>query len=151
MLYKKRLQDRLDSESIGDNMNYGISVINAKIRGKGRPRFARGRTYTPKETHDYEKLVAENYKGLKYEGAVSVDIKAVYPIPKSYTKKRAQSILEGNEEPVKKPDIDNIAKIILDGLNGVAYDDDTQVVDLKVRKLYSPDVEKVVVTVRGIG
>ena len=35
-----------------------------------------------------------------------------------------------------KPDCDNIAKIVLDALNGLAYDDDSQVTELEVHKFY---------------
>ena len=36
----------------------------------------------------------------------------------------------------KKPDADNIAKSVLDALNGFAYNDDNQIVCLTVQKLY---------------
>ena len=39
----------------------------------------------------------------------------------------------------KKPDADNIAKIILDALNGIAFSDDRNITDLKVRKEYTED------------
>jgi Holliday junction resolvase RusA-like endonuclease len=45
--------------------------------------------------------------------------------------------LSGLEKPCKKPDIDNIAKTFLDGMNGVIFKDDTQVIDLHVKKVYS--------------
>ena len=45
--------------------------------------------------------------------------------------------------PTKKPDLDNIAKAILDSLNGIAYKDDSQIVSLLISKKYSdrPRVE----------
>lgn len=39
--------------------------------------------------------------------------------------------------PTKKPDIDNVIKVIADALNGVAYDDDKQIIDVSARKVYS--------------
>ncbi|MGU8281019.1 RusA family crossover junction endodeoxyribonuclease [Clostridium perfringens] len=68
---------------------------------------------------------------------------AYYKIPKSYTKKRVQVIREGLEKPTKKPDADNIAKIILDSLNGVAYKDDSQIVDIRIIKKYTEDDERI--------
>jgi Holliday junction resolvase RusA-like endonuclease len=59
------------------------------------------------------------------------------PIPQSYPKKRREACLRGAEKPCKKPDIDNIAKTYLDAMNGVIFVDDTQVIDLHVKKLYS--------------
>jgi Holliday junction resolvase RusA-like endonuclease len=65
-----------------------------------------------------------------------VVINAYYSIPKSTSKKDRELIKQGLKKPTKKPDIDNIAKIILDSLNGIAYKDDTQVVSLTVHKIY---------------
>lgn len=55
-------------------------------------------------------------------------------IPKYYSKKRVQAIREGLEKPTKKPDVDNIAKIVLDSLNKIAFNDDAQIVGLIVLK-----------------
>ncbi|HAT4231235.1 TPA: RusA family crossover junction endodeoxyribonuclease [Clostridium perfringens] len=121
-------------------------VVTGKIRGKARPRICRGHAFTPKDTVQYEKLVRECYKeqdGRYIEGSIKVLIIAYYKIPKSYSKKRVQAIRDGLEKPTKKPDADNIAKIILDSLNGIAYKDDSQIVDLSVIKRYTEDDERV--------
>lgn len=68
-----------------------------------------------------------------------MEITAFFDIPKSFSKKRIEEALEGCISPLKKPDADNIAKIICDALNGVAYKDDTQVVELRVRKIYAAE------------
>lgn len=129
--------------------------------GKGRPRVTRYGTYTPTKTTHFEDqiryLTTKNLKEVAVPKKMpcSLEITAYFPIPKSYTKKRRQACLSGAEMPTKKPDIDNIAKAILDGLNpktkrnkatrkmdmlahGV-YDDDTQVVDLTIRKRYAEE------------
>ncbi|MGH7921890.1 MAG: RusA family crossover junction endodeoxyribonuclease, partial [Candidatus Dormibacteraceae bacterium] len=54
------------------------------------------------------------------------------PLPKALPKSRRQ-----RAPPTKRPDIDNYAKNVLEGLDGVAYRDDAQIVDLRVRKRYS--------------
>jgi Holliday junction resolvase RusA-like endonuclease len=59
------------------------------------------------------------------------------PIPVSYSKKRTQACLDRFEKYTKKPDIDNLAKTIMDALNGICYDDDSQIVRLIVDKVYS--------------
>lgn len=121
-------------------------VVTGKIRGKARPRVCRGHAFNPKDTVEYEKLVRECYKqqdGRYLEGPIKALIIAYYKIPKSYSKKRIQDIREGLEQPVKKPDADNIAKIILDSLNGVAYKDDSQIIELRVIKRYTEDNERV--------
>lgn len=121
-------------------------VVEGKIRGKQRPRVVRGHAFTPRETKDYENLVKMNYinqAGKYFLGPVRARIEAYYKIPKSYPKKRVQAIREGKEEPVKKPDSDNIAKIILDSLNSTAYKDDAQVIELTVIKRYTEEKERI--------
>ena len=113
-------------------------------KGKERPRAAklRDRTivYTPKKTKDYEREIATAYRtqcrGI-FSGAVAIEIHAYYEIPKSASRKRGLDMVSDRERPTKKPDVDNIAKAVCDALNGVAYKDDSQVVDLTVRKYYS--------------
>lgn len=122
-------------------------IVKGKIRGKQRPRMARGgHVYTPSQTVTYEKQIRECYKdqcGELLEGEIKANIVAYYKVPKSYTKKR-QKIIENNlEYPMKKPDSDNIAKIVLDSLNGIAYNDDAQVVELHMFKKYTFDEERI--------
>lgn len=117
-------------------------------QGKARPRFVRktGRTYTPDKTVAYEELVRQRYTqaaGMFPEGAqISAGIVAIFPIQKSASKKKATEMRHGTIRPTKKPDTDNIAKIILDSLNGIAFKDDSQVVSLSVQKWYgvTPEV-----------
>lgn len=123
-------------------------VVEGKIKGKARPRFSRktGKAFTPGDTISYENWIKHCYKeqdGRYLEGAINARIIAYYKIPKSYSKKRVQGILEGLELPIKKPDADNIAKIILDSLNGIAFYDDSQVVKLTVIKRWTEAVERV--------
>lgn len=123
-------------------------VVEGKIKGKARPRFntKTGRTFTPGDTVSYENWVRINYKdqcGEYLEGSIRARIIVYYKVPKSYPKKRIQAIREGLEQPQKKPDADNIAKIILDSLNKIAFDDDRQVVELIVIKRYTEELERV--------
>ena len=110
-------------------------TVWGEVVGKQRPRSSRSngvfRTYTPKKTKDYEKAVREAYMaagGQKHDGSVSVEIHVMRSLPKSRPKKVS------SEPDVYKPDVDNIAKSILDGLSGVAFDDDKQVTRLLVVK-----------------
>ena len=85
---------------------------------------------------------------------LAVKIVAYFQIPKSHYRyykktnttnldKVGEQMRDGLIMPTKKPDTDNIAKIVLDSLNGIAYPDDSQVVDLQVLKRYceNPRVE----------
>lgn len=121
-------------------------VVEGKIRGKERPRVVQGHAFTPKQTMVYEKRVRSCYQeqcGRYFTGAVGAYIDVYCKIPQSYSKKRTQAILEGKELPMKKPDLDNVAKIILDSLNGIAFNDDTQVVILSLMRLYTDGQERV--------
>jgi Holliday junction resolvase RusA-like endonuclease len=113
--------------------------------GKGRPKFARRgnfvSTYTPTKTRDYETIIKEAAQKAMgsndlLETPVTVAIHITVPIPKSYSIKRIKACLSGSERPIKKPDIDNIAKCFLDAMNEVIYLDDTQVLTLHITKVY---------------
>jgi len=118
--------------------------VPGKIVGKGRPRLNSytGTVYTPTRTKDYETLV-EQYFLLKYprfkpfEGRVQVEISANFEVPKSAKKAEKELMLENKINPTKKPDIDNIVKIVLDAMNGIAFKDDTQITKLQVEKSYA--------------
>lgn len=129
--------------------------------GKGRPKVAsRGgrfaQLYTPEKTANYEGLVAHagqvamNGRDL-IAGAVSVQLDIRLPVPASWSKRKQSQALDGQVLPTKKPDIDNVEKAIFDGLNGVVWNDDVQVVDVSKRKRYSavPGVQVVIREVKG--
>ena len=129
-------------------MKYEFEVPG-KITGKGRPRVntITCTAYTPAKTKEYEDLVKQyfiiKYRGAKpLEGRIAVNVKAYFAIPKNTSKIQKQEMLEGILSPVKKQDIDNIAKIILDSLNKLAFKDDNQITKLCVEKIYSEE-EKV--------
>ena len=108
---------------------------------KGRPRFTRGgHAYTPKTTHDYEKLIRDYYKDNSedyYENAIQIKLVFNMPIPKATTKRVRTLIDTGVYKFTKKPDIDNIVKAILDALNGVAFEDDSLITKISAEKKYS--------------
>lgn len=129
--------------------------------GKQRPRVVHNgnfsEAYTPKETVSYENLVKTSYsdiaRGRKFQDDAMLDVRiiAYYPVPKSVSKKKRKEMLEHKIRPTKKPDWDNIGKIICDSLNQIAYRDDAQIVDSQVRKFYSenPRVEVIIKEVAG--
>ena len=113
------------------------------IVGKARPRMntRTGRAYTPTKTKNYEYSLRQwfymNYPNFKpIESRVKVKIIAYFEIPKSTSKKKEAEMLNGNISPTKKPDADNIIKIVLDGMNKFAFKDDTQVTKLEIEKRY---------------
>ena len=120
-------------------------LVEGNPIGKGRPKFARRgnfvSAYTPTKTRDYESVIKEAAQKAMgsnelLETPVTVAIYITVPIPQSYSKKRTEACLNGSEKPIKKPDIDNIAKCFLDAMNEIVYLDDTQVLTLHVTKVY---------------
>ena len=131
--------------------------IEGKIKGKGRPRFAKYgnfvKAYTPTDTASYENLIKLQFRiscGDWYsEKPLKMKIKAIQGIIKSASKKDKARMLSGELKPTKKPDADNIVKIICDALNNIAYKDDTQIVELEFKKAYG-ELEKVIVEIEEI-
>ena len=112
--------------------------------GKGRPRVTKaGHAFTPEKTASYENLVKLEYQrqcpGLWFDADVPVRmiIRAWYGLAKGDSRRRREAKLCSAIKPIKKPDCDNIAKIIADSLNGVAYRDDAQIVQMSVIKQYA--------------
>lgn len=114
------------------------------LHGKDRPRMTRGgHVYTPKATEDFEDKVQWHFRRAVHgpivplEGPVSVTIKAYHPIPRSAPKYKQTAMLSGELVPLTKPDADNVLKLVLDALNGLAYQDDKQVTRLRYQKRYA--------------
>lgn len=119
-------------------------AVPGKPQGKARPRFARGRTYTPAKTVAYEReiarIAAEAWAGRDMlEGPVYIIVNAFFEIPKSWPKKKRQEALSGAMWHTGKPDWDNIGKAISDALNGIIWADDCQVAFAKVTKHYAAE------------
>jgi Holliday junction resolvase RusA-like endonuclease len=124
-----------------------ITILGNPL-GKQRARTLKsGRSYTPEQTVNYENFVKMCYIEQKGEffgdKPLRMEITAYYPIPKSTSKKKISMMLTGEIRPTKKPDLTNVIKSIEDGLNGIAYKDDSQIVTLITLKKYGlePRVE----------
>jgi Holliday junction resolvase RusA-like endonuclease len=123
--------------------------IPGKVQAKQRPRFSKsGIVYTPKETRVYEDFVrlcysdyANQYQWEPYDGQLRAEIEVFIQVPKSDSKLNKQAKIIGEIRPTIKPDCDNLAKSILDSLNGWAYRDDKQVIELSVKKFYAEQSE----------
>lgn len=118
-------------------------VIYGKPQGKGRPRFTmQGHAYTPERTVQYEKLIRDEYVkqcGVHHgdTAPLSMDITISYAPPRAATKKMREEMLSGKLLPTKKPDIDNVVKAVADAVQGIAYRDDVQIVEVTARKRYA--------------
>jgi Holliday junction resolvase RusA-like endonuclease len=123
---------------------------------KGRPRFStRGKfpvAYTPQKTKTYETEVGMMAKAAMgasepLEGALEVFIYVTFPIPASYSKKRTEACLSGLEKHTKKPDLDNVAKSAIDGMDKIVFGNDSQITSIHATKVYG-EVAKVEIMVR---
>ncbi|HEY5576231.1 MAG TPA: RusA family crossover junction endodeoxyribonuclease [Clostridiaceae bacterium] len=118
-------------------------TIPGEPKAKARPRMSTktGHTYTPQDTINYENWVKQCFMlsrdKKRLEGQLAAKIYCYFTIPKSASKKKRELMLNGKIRPTKKPDIDNVCKAILDSLNGIAYHDDSQVVECLISKCYS--------------
>lgn len=117
-----------------------------KPEGKARARGGKFGFYTPAKTVKAEKQIKQaciaamtetKIKAFKQKQPLAVQIYAYYPIAKSTPKKNVRKMLADDIMPVTKPDLDNVAKLILDSLNGVAYHDDSQIVTILISKHYA--------------
>lgn len=119
----------------------GFSIDMEPV-GKGRPRYTRaGHAYTPKKTRAAELTIATAARAFMkdrkpFPGPVSVRLTAVFPVPKSWSKRKREDAGAGLIAPTVKPDADNLAKLVLDALNGIVFQDDKQVVDISLTKRY---------------
>ena len=120
--------------------------VDANPVGKQRARYVkRGnfvQAYTPEKTRTYETLIRDaaieamgSTEPLKTPVTLYLYIRV--PIPKSYSKKKVEACLNGLDQPIKKPDASNILKSVEDGMNGIVYKDDSQIINLHVTKVYS--------------
>lgn len=135
-------------------MTYISFSIPGEPVAKGRPRFANGHAFTPNKTRAYEEIVRlhamQAMRGKKMlTGPIGIRVTAYFPIPKSFTNTKKEQAISGALRHTKKPDWDNVGKIVSDALNGVVYPDDAVIADATVSKRYGIE-PRVVVTVLEI-
>jgi Holliday junction resolvase RusA-like endonuclease len=114
-------------------------VVDGPPKAKGRPRFGKGRVFTPKATVDAERGIGWHARVAMigreiFDGPLAVQIHAWVKAPKKGK----------HTHPIVKPDADNLAKLVCDALNKIVWHDDKQIVDLQVIKNYSPDPRTVI-------
>ncbi len=139
----ERDRRKVSGEGMRSSMKEIEFVVYGRPKGKGRPRFTLdGHAYTPQTTKAYEKEIRNAFQaaGGTSFGAVpvAVEVTAYYPVPKSAKKSDKEAMAAGMVVPMVKPDIDNVLKAILDGIQGNdgAFHDDVQVVSVKATKKY---------------
>lgn len=121
-------------------------TVPGEPQGKGRPRVGniagKARMFTPAKTVAYEGLVAHAAQAAMHDsqpfaGPCRIELDVLCAVPASWSAKKRAQALAGDIRPAKKPDADNVLKAVCDGLNGVVWRDDVQVVEWAGRKLYA--------------
>ncbi|KEX95155.1 endodeoxyribonuclease RusA [Pseudomonas putida] len=120
-------------------------VVPGEAVGKGRPRVStiggHARLFTPKKTANYETLIALAAQAAMQGrdlivGPVLVEMRIFVSVAASWSKKKTAEALQGLVMPTKKPDADNVLKAICDGINGIVFKDDVQVVNVSMSKRF---------------
>ena len=122
-----------------------MRILKATIPGeptaKGRPQFFNGHAVTPLKTRKAEEAAAEAWAMqagfIPITGPVKMDIAFFLETPQSWSRKKQAAANRREIRPVKRPDLDNLVKLIQDALNGLAYQDDKQIQEINARKWYS--------------
>lgn len=123
--------------------------VEGEVKGKMRPKATmRGgftRVYTPKAQVQNENWIRLEYQRKaekeKFAGfganPIKVGIYYYKRMPKGMPKKKRAEALATRLKPTTKQDLDNVVKTVLDALNGIAYDDDSQVVEINAFKNFA--------------
>lgn len=96
-------------------------IVPGEPRSKQRPRVTKRGVYTPPQTVEQESMIRDAFiatGAARFQHTILVEIDF-------YNALR------------HRRDIDNMAKLVLDALNGLAFDDDYQVVELNLRKMFT--------------
>ena len=118
-------------------------TVDGRPQAKQRPRFARGHSYTPQKTREAEASVVGAFKAKYFDfvplsSPLSVTMLFQFKKPKKEKKHFTQ-----------RPDVDNLVKTVMDALNGVAWEDDAQIVQLVAQKVYA-DIEGTLVSIEEL-
>lgn len=114
-------------------------------KGRARSFIRNGRIghHTPEKTVTYESMVRMQADAAMARancgwltGPLALSFTAVFAIPRNWPKKRLAAHGVTPESVTKKPDLDNLAKILGDGMNGIVYSDDCQIAKINCCKVY---------------
>ena len=130
-----------------------VVTIPGVARGKGRPRFGQGRTFTDSKTENAEswiKVCAVDQVGSPLmQGALALCMQIDVAVPVSWSRRKRADALSGALIPTCRPDLDNSCKLACDALNGIVWKDDAQIAELHVVRRYA-DAAQTVLRVRSL-
>lgn len=117
-------------------------MIKGRPVPKARPKVYGRHAVTPPRTQQAEAQLQslyriQNRRVEAFTGLVEINCTFYFPIAKTWNKHKKERAARGLLRCTVRPDLDNLSKLVLDALNGVAYMDDAQIVKLRAKKLYS--------------
>lgn len=153
--------DLLDFQEVGDHMyhandqlffNFEIEPV-PQLRPRVSSRGGYVRVYDPPKVKQFKSLLrslaSSQYSRPPLLGALCVSLIFYRPVQRSLSKTERSRRLSNQSKPVVKPDVDNYVKATLDGLTGVLWHDDSQIVKLVSEKRYG-ESGKIVISVKPV-
>ena len=128
-------------------------TIPGKVQPKQRARVTKGgHAYTPAKTMNAEAFIKtralEAMDGATpLEGPLRLSVSIFRLTPKSFSRTKRDAVSSGELYPTTRPDLDNQIKLIKDALNGICFQDDSQVVTIFAQKRYCNLLEQTIVTI----
>jgi Holliday junction resolvase RusA-like endonuclease len=115
-----------------------------KPKGRGRASVVKGtnraRIHTPDKTREAEQTLAARALPFRpdepWDCPIHLDVIFVLPMPKTMSKWKVEAVEAGCFFHTKKPDRDNLLKLLKDALNGLMWIDDSQVCSGTEQKVY---------------
>ncbi|MFD2867564.1 RusA family crossover junction endodeoxyribonuclease [Kurthia populi] len=138
-------------------MNEITFTIDGPVQAQQRPRFSRQnghvRTYDAKESRTYKAHVTRTASRYAPEqlidSAIELHVVIYRPLTSDIKRSKIQTTkaLSGERKPIKKPDIENLVKGIMDGCTGVLWVDDSLVTKLVAEKVFGEE-ERAEITIK---
>ena len=143
-----RPRGRIRAHHENDSMDPVVTLFLASDIGQGgqqrhrytfNPRTRKIRVYNPSAntTKSVRQLLALQFTGSPIEGPVSVRMVVSYKRPDSHFNKNGSIKAGQPQQKVTVPDVDNVAKLYLDAMNGKILADDRTVTTLFIKKVYA--------------
>lgn len=145
----RRISPKFEETTLehGKAMEYEIRIEGTPVVTP-RPRvMKKGYAYTPARAKRAQEKIGQAwrdaYGDTQLQSAVSLQAELSFEPPKSWSNKKKTAALAGEVKATSHAigDIDNLCKTIMDGLNRVAFEDDSQVVCVSATKIYAERAE----------
>lgn len=96
-------------------------------------------TFNPQklEREQIQWQIKSQFKEEPFTIPLALDLIFLMPIPASSSATKKKQMANGLIAHTKKPDLDNLCKFYLDAMNNLVFKDDSQVIEIRMKKIYS--------------